>query len=145
MSPPPNRNVIAVQDLKGIHIWNFFRCFPLEPKSWRRPCILYSIYIVYLCCHLCPPKFLYVADKGLYLYWGLLICCSFVIDNNTINKSILNLYYKKFCFISLIIYLRAPPVLGVAPPVIKSWLRPWLNLAKYSIKNIKMIADKLLI
>ena len=43
----------------------FVLMFPLEPKSWSRPCIQYSIYCtVYLsvvtCAH--PPQFLYVAD-----------------------------------------------------------------------------------
>ena len=36
---PPNRNfgdAIAVQNLSGIHVWNFVRCFPLEPKFLSR-------------------------------------------------------------------------------------------------------------
>ena len=41
LNVPPNRNfgdAIAVQDLRGIHVWNFVRCSPPpEPKSWRRP------------------------------------------------------------------------------------------------------------
>ena len=53
-----NRNLkdaIAVQDLKGIHAWNFFWC-PPNQNSGAAP--VYSIYTVYLCCHLCPlpPK-----------------------------------------------------------------------------------------
>ena len=33
---------------------------PPHQNSGAAP--VYSIYTVYLCCHLCPPKFLYVAD-----------------------------------------------------------------------------------
>ena len=43
---PPNRNfgdAIAIQDLRGIQYENVLM-FPLEPKSWSRPCIQYSIY-----------------------------------------------------------------------------------------------------
>ena len=44
---PPNQNfgdAIAVQDLSGIHLWNFVRCSPLEPKFLSRywyNCTLY--------------------------------------------------------------------------------------------------------
>ena len=34
--------------------------FPPNQNSGAAP--VYSIYTIYLCCHLCPPKFLYVAD-----------------------------------------------------------------------------------
>ena len=61
----PNRNLgdtIAVQDLKEIHVWNIFWCSP-QTKILAPPLYtVLSIYTVYLCCHLCPPKFLYVAD-----------------------------------------------------------------------------------
>ena len=53
MSPLPNRNVggaVAVQDLRRIHVWNFFWFLTPEAKSWRRPCIQYILYT-----GLCPP------------------------------------------------------------------------------------------
>ena len=43
----------------------FFLMFPPIQNSGAAP--VYSIYTVYLCCHLCPPpQFLYVADPMLY-------------------------------------------------------------------------------
>ena len=47
LNVPPNRNfgdAIAVQDLSWIHLWNFVRCSPLEPKFLSRywyNCTLY--------------------------------------------------------------------------------------------------------
>ena len=44
---PHNQNfgdAIAVQDVSGIHVWNFVRCSPLEPKFLSRywyNCTLY--------------------------------------------------------------------------------------------------------
>ena len=46
LNVPPNQNfgdAIAVQDLSGIHVWNFVWC-PPQPKSWSRywyNCTLY--------------------------------------------------------------------------------------------------------
>ena len=51
LNVPPNRNfgdAIAVQDLKVIHVWNFFRCFPIEQKAWRRPCIRVQYIYIYI-------------------------------------------------------------------------------------------------
>ena len=56
---PSNRNfgdAIVVQDLRGIHVYNFFDV-PLEPKSWSRPCIQYILYIYQLSLVPPPPNF----------------------------------------------------------------------------------------
>ena len=42
----PNRNfgdAIALQDLRGIQ-YEIFSMFPLEPKSWSRHSIQYTVY-----------------------------------------------------------------------------------------------------
>ena len=48
----------------------FFLMFP-SPNQNSGAAPVYSIYTVYLCCHLCPPpKLLYVADP--MVYWNIL-------------------------------------------------------------------------
>ena len=32
-------DAIAVQNVRGIHLWNFVWCSPLEPKFWLRLCL----------------------------------------------------------------------------------------------------------
>ena len=64
----PNRNfgdAIEIQDLRGIRVSNVSS--PLEPKSWRRSCIQYILYI-YRLSLLPPPKFLYVVDPMEYRF-----------------------------------------------------------------------------
>ena len=53
LNVPPNRNfgdAIAVQDLSGIHVWNFVRCSPLELKFLSRywyNCTLYITVVLW--------------------------------------------------------------------------------------------------
>ena len=90
-----NRNfgdAIAVQDLKGIHVWNFFWCSlpPTPPPKILAP-PLYTVYILYIYVHLCPPKFLYVADPMQYIY--IYIYMSYwEFDNRWLSDN----YYWKF-------------------------------------------------
>ena len=37
-----------------------FSIFPLEPKSWSRPCLQYSLYCIFISCHLCPPPQIFI-------------------------------------------------------------------------------------
>ena len=52
---PPNRNfgnAIAVQDLRGIHLWNFFN---VPPRTKILAPSLYAVYSVYLSVVTCAP------------------------------------------------------------------------------------------
>ena len=59
--PPPNRNfgdAIAVQDLRGIHVWNFFGVF-LSSQNPGAASVYSTVYTVYLSVITCapPPNF----------------------------------------------------------------------------------------
>ena len=57
----PNRNfgdAIAVQDLKGIHVWNYFWCFPHPTKILAPPLYtVYYIYCIFMLSLVPPPNF----------------------------------------------------------------------------------------
>ena len=86
-------DAISVQDLREIHLWNFFRCFSLEPKFWRRNCIQYILYI----CHLCPPNF--------YTWWTpcyqLLFRITIVFNYGWIGSPLLKVELLSSTFINI--------------------------------------------
>ena len=97
----PIRNfgdAIAVQDLSGIHVWNFVRCFP-EPKSWRSPGFSSWYY-----------------DFSRWSYWHFCIqFCSSIKFYSVIFYGIF------FCIFYGILYLTTFKKLG--SPSAKSWSR----------------------
>ena len=95
LNVPPNRNfgdAIAVQDLSGIHVWNFVRYSPLEPKFLSRYWYNCTLYITVV--------------LGQYSIWtsgnGNAVLCNYIDFAIIFQKK---LYSKNF----LIHWLRAGP------------------------------------